>query len=200
MSAYKRTDYRQHRATTVRTQRLRPWSRVFGTIYGIKGEHPKKRRTRTVYVGMTAQVPYTKRISQHLYGSHGNPPKPWADTVPGYTEGIKRVVTHGGCFVIWQKRCFYGYLKLRESWAFIWWRPVYNIQENTHRSSHIPKWKAEEQRAERDARRKQLKLVGVEQPHRILTFLNPKVEWRARRNHNGELRPVQCDTEWRKVS
>ncbi|MGH8010436.1 MAG: hypothetical protein ACREQ3_25865, partial [Candidatus Binatia bacterium] len=107
--------------------------------------------------------------------------KSWADTVPGYERGLKAVIAERGAVPLWQKRCFYGWLKVRESMSISWRRPWYNIQENMNNSRHVPKWKQEAQRLERNARRLEIATVGVEQPHKWLTFLNPKVIRRQRR-------------------
>jgi hypothetical protein len=135
----------------------KPWSRVLGTVYGIQRNDEKTlilRRPKIGYVGMTAQR-WEERIRQHLYGSshYQSKPKPWADLVPGYPGGLKTVLDEGGAFIIWQGRCFYWWLKLRESWAIAKYRPPFNIQENLSNSRHVPKWDQVSQRKLRDRAR-----------------------------------------------
>jgi hypothetical protein len=113
--------------STRSTSRAKPiappkaWTRVYGTVYGIKWEtvgQPwslRRRRTRIEYVGMYSGD-WHERIRQHLYGGgpHHCKPKPWAVLVPGYDENartdaqqkaaVKQVITQGGAVVLWQKR------------------------------------------------------------------------------------------------
>jgi len=105
---------------------------------------------------------WRERVRQHLYG--GGPwrckPKPWADLVPGYDPGaktlaaqrmaVRRVIEFGGAMVLWQKRCFYWHVKLRESWFILRIRPGNNIQENLGNPRHVPKWEQERLRGKRD--------------------------------------------------
>lgn len=99
----------------------KPWTRVYGTVYGIKWEtvgRPwslRRRRTRIEYVGMYSGD-WHERIRQHLYGGgpHHSKPKPWAVLVPGYDAAarsdaqqkaaVERVIAQGGAVVLWQKR------------------------------------------------------------------------------------------------
>lgn len=99
----------------------KPWTRVYGTVYGIKWEtvgRPwslRRCRTRIEYVGMYSGD-WRERIRQHLYGGgpHHCKPKPWAVLVPGYDADarsmaqqkavVERVIAPGGAVVLWQKR------------------------------------------------------------------------------------------------
>jgi hypothetical protein len=116
----------------------------------------------TGYVGKYAG-PWKGRIRDHLYGGgqYDAEPKPWVDLVPGYDRNamsrsaqmraVDKAIAAGAARIVWQKDCFYWYLKVRESWFIARLLPVYNIQENLGNSRHMPKWKAEEARAKRDA-------------------------------------------------
>lgn len=144
------------------------WSRVYGTVYLIRCQRIKahwwSRPTSTAYVGMTAQK-WTERIRQHLYGGgrYGSAPKPWADLVfalsyDAHAKGqaaqyreIRKMIADGVVYPIYQKRCRYGWLKVRESWSIARLRPAFNVAENVNNPRHIPKWRQESDRAKRDA-------------------------------------------------
>lgn len=118
-----RSRYRRPRPTSQSDTPSRPstWTRVHGTVYGIKCENvrrswlPWRRRPHIEYVGMYSGD-WRERVRQHLYG--GGPwhckPKPWRFLVPGFDENAKtpqqqrlavdRVIRQGGAVVLWQKR------------------------------------------------------------------------------------------------
>jgi hypothetical protein len=60
------------------------------------------------------------------------------------------MVAMGSAEILWQKRCFYWWLKKRESFSITWHRPVYNDLENHHNRRRITKQDALVQRALRD--------------------------------------------------
>lgn len=150
---------------------LTAWTRVYGTVYMIRCQRTKahwwSRRTDKAYIGKYATWKYEERIRQHLYGGgrYGAKPKPFADLVSGYDpfattlsaqrRVVKQMIAAGTVYPLWQKECYYWYLKVRESFAIGWHRPVFNIAENMGNSRHIPKWRQEAERAQRDAGRRE---------------------------------------------
>lgn len=112
------------------------WSRIDGTLYGIRAFHPRSGRLTFAYGGKTFQHPWTKRIDQHLWGrGTSEPAKPWAHTVPGWRPNgrVEEVIAAGGVFVIFQGRVSPFGLWWREILFAIWLRlPLYNNQHNLH--------------------------------------------------------------------
>jgi hypothetical protein len=146
-----------------------PWSRVNGTVYGLRCMDAEGRRTlflhrlkmRIEYVGMYSGDP-RERVRQHLYGGgpHHCKPKPFADLIPGWDRNartepqqriaVERAFAEGGAVVLWQKRTWHWRVKLVESWMIFRLLPAYNILENTVNRRHVPKWEQERQRRQRD--------------------------------------------------
>lgn len=152
--------YRRERSrSSVRRKRGAPqwwnfWTPILGTIYGIYGHHPRTGKFCYVYGGKTMQVPWTKRIRAHLWGTHDTPAKPWADTVPGWRSGgtVREVVAAGGARPLWQARTVPLVLTLVEIlYAIRLRRPLYNDQHNRGNPRRIPKADQLRQRARRDA-------------------------------------------------
>ncbi len=130
------------------------WTPILGTIYGIYGYHPRTGKLCYVYGGKTMQVPWTKRIRAHLWGTEDTPPKAWADTVPGWRPDgkVHEVVAAGGAKVEWQARTVSLVLTLVEvQYAIRLRRPLYNDQHNRNNPHRIPKAEQLRQRAWRDA-------------------------------------------------
>lgn len=112
----------------------------YGAVYIIEVAHPDTGRPVCGYVGKTTQYPPSKRIAQHLEGSarYGTPAQPWEDTVlRWWLAHESRWMTNLG-------------LHLRELVNIRMRRPLYNYTMNLGNRRRIPKWTAEEQRAERD--------------------------------------------------
>ena len=128
-----------------------------GTIYRIRAYRPdgSGQLMHRAYFGQTRQVPWTKRIEGHLWGTDDTRPQPWADTVPGWRPNgtVEEVVAAGGAAVIVQFRMVPLILTWLEFAAIVVGRPKYNVLLNRGNRRRIPKWKAVEQRRERDARR-----------------------------------------------
>lgn len=148
------------------------WTPILGTVYRIRAYHPRTGRLmRRAYVGRTMQVPWTKRIEAHLWGTADRPPQPWADTVPGWRPDgtVDEVIAAGGAVVIFQFRMVPLILTSLELWAILVCRPVYNDQRNRGNRRRITRAEAAAQRRQRDrglpARRHRnglgLRLVGV---------------------------------------
>jgi hypothetical protein len=130
------------------------WSRLNGTLYGIRAHHPENyNRPIFAYGGKTFQQPWTKRIEEHLWGRHyGNTPHAWVDTVYGYHPNgdVTDVIAAGGAYIIWHGRCSPFGLWWREI-LMIWTkRPYYNSIWNTGNRRRIVKSVAVAQRAARD--------------------------------------------------
>lgn len=146
------------------------WTRITGTVYGIRAHHPRTGQLTFAYGGKTMQVPWTKRIEGHLFGTWDQPPKPWADTVPGWRPAhtarerkqvVREVVAAGGVFVVWQAAT----VPLVLTWMEILFgirlrRPLYNSQWNTLNARRITPVEARKQRARRDAGRGRLPVRG----------------------------------------
>ena len=127
-----------------------------GTIYRIRAYHPVTGRLmHRAYFGQTRQVPWEKRIKGHLWGTFDTPPQPWADTVPGWRPNgtVSEVIAAGGATVVCQFQTVRAVLTVLEILTIRHGLPVYNYQWNRGNPKRIPKWKAIEQRRERDARR-----------------------------------------------
>jgi len=132
------------------------WTPITGTVYRLRAHHPVTGRLmRRAYIGRTMQVPWTRRIEGHLWGTRDTPAQPWADTVPGWRPNgtVEEVVAAGGAAVIVQFRMVPLILTWLEFAAIVVGRPKYNVLLNRGNRRRIPKWKAVEQRRERDARR-----------------------------------------------
>lgn len=134
------------------------WTVVNGTLYGIRGRHPRGWRTVSAYGGKTTRRPWTERLDEHLWGRgrYECVPKPWADTVPGWRPNgtAQEVIDAGGAFVIWQGRTVPLLLSWGEIVFAIWLRrPLYNVQWNQANTRRIKPSVAREQRAKRDLAR-----------------------------------------------
>ncbi len=101
----------------------RPWTRVRGTVYGIRCVDAHGRRTLILgrpksgvgYVGMYSGW-WRERIRQHLYGGgpHQCKPQLWRVLVPGFDPNavtrkqqlavVDAMIRRGDVFIIWQKR------------------------------------------------------------------------------------------------
>jgi len=132
------------------------WTPITGTVYRIRAYHPVTGRLmRLAYIGKTMQDPWKKRIKGHLWGTWDTPAQPWADTVLGWRPNgtVEEVIAAGGAKVV----CRFGMVALiltqLEFWAIRLGLPVYNDKWNRGNPRRIPKWRAVEQRRERDARR-----------------------------------------------
>jgi hypothetical protein len=128
------------------------WSRVQGTVYGIRCMDAKGRRTLIMghpksdvgYVGMYSGW-WRERIRQHLYGGgrHHCKPQLWRMLVPGFDDNamnavtrkqqlavVDRLIREGTVFIIWQKRglrwnakrCFYWKQMQQKRQRF--WNPM----------------------------------------------------------------------------
>ena len=118
----------------------RRWFRP-GIIYGFETRRPGSRRKPWGYIGKTRQR-LSARVAQHMTGPDA---KPWADLVvpcPGTVAHVlyrsDRVSTVG---LAWRE---WWYIKTR--------LPLYNVTWNLANPRHVPKWRAVEQRRERDRR------------------------------------------------
>ena len=132
------------------------WTPITGTVYRIQAYHPVTGRLmRRAYFGKTMQDPWKKRIKGHLWGTGDTPAQPWADTVPGWRPNgtVDEVIKAGGAVVIVRFRMVPLILTWLELAAIVVGRPRYNVLLNRRNPRRIPKWKAVEQRRERDARR-----------------------------------------------
>jgi hypothetical protein len=107
------------------------------------------------YFGQTRQVPWEKRIKGHLWGTFDTPPQPWADTVPGWRPNgtVDEVIAAESATVVCQFRTVRAILTALEILTIRYGLPVYNDQHNRGNPRRIPKWRAVEQRRERNARR-----------------------------------------------
>jgi hypothetical protein len=152
---------------------MKQWSRVHGTVYGLRTKDTKGRTTWLLhrlktpinYVGKWGASNWEERVRQHLYGGgqYSCKPKDWADLVPGYDrnartlkeqrQAVKAVIAVGGAVRLWHGECFYWYLKVKESVLIVKIRPAYNILENAKNPNHIPKWQATAERKKRDRAR-----------------------------------------------
>jgi hypothetical protein len=141
------------------------WGRIDGALYLLRGTHPRSGRVIRAYAGKTFQHPWTKRIDQHLWGRgrYGNPAQPWADTILGWTPGgtVDQVIAAGGCRLVWHGRCSPFGLWWREILVIWVVRPKYNYQWNRGNRSRIEKYKATDQRAQRDQRRTRVAAATV---------------------------------------
>jgi len=128
-----------------------------GTIYRIRAYRPdgSGQLMHRAYFGQTRQVPWTKRIEGHLWGTDDTRPQPWADTVPGWRPNgtVEEVIVARGATVVCRFRTVLAILTALEILTIRYGLPVYNDQHNRGNPRRIPKWKAVEQRRERDARR-----------------------------------------------
>jgi len=132
------------------------WAPITGTVYRIRAYHPVTGRLmRRAYIGKTMQDPWTKRIKGHLWGTRDIRAQPWADTVPGWRPDgtVEEVIAARGAKVVCRFRMVPLILTQLEFWAIRLGLPVYNDQHNRGNPRRIPKWKAVEQRRERDVRR-----------------------------------------------
>lgn len=147
-----------------RIHRLAEWGRrlrhgltpCLGTVYRIRAHHPiTGRLMHRAYFGQTRQVPWTKRIEGHLWGTFDTPAQPWADTVPGWRPNgtVDEVIAAGGATVVCRFQTVRAILTALEILTIRYGLPTYNDQHNRGNPRRIPKWKAVEQRRERDARR-----------------------------------------------
>ena len=148
---------RRLRKLAERCRRLRRGlTPCLGTVYRIRAHHPVTGRLmHRAYFGQTRQVPWTKRIEGHLWGTDDTRPQPWADTVPGWREDgtVDEVIAARGAAVVCRFRTVRAILTVLEILTIRYGLPVYNDQHNRGNPRRIPKWKAVEQRRERDARR-----------------------------------------------
>lgn len=142
------------------------WTPITGTLYGWTAYHPDDvllvlqgatitPRRVYAYGGKTMQVPWTKRISDHAWGSarYGTVAKPWMDTVPGWSPNgtVQDIVDAGGVRIIWQARTVPLVLSIGEYLIAIRCRrPYYNYQGNLGNSCRVPIYRQEDQREQRD--------------------------------------------------
>lgn len=128
------------------------WTRIIGTVYCLRAYHPVTGRlVRRAYIGRTMQVPWTKRIEAHLWGTADRLPQPWADMVPGWRPDgtVDEVTAAGGAAVIVQFRMVPLLLTWLEFWTIVWGRPMYNVQHNRN-PRRITRAEAVAQRQQRD--------------------------------------------------
>lgn len=143
------------------------WTIITATVYQVNGYHPddlvrgvQRPRVIDAYYGKTMQTPWTRRIEAHLWGARGEPPKSWADTVPGYRpdgpagRAVDEVVAAGGARVVWTARSVPLILTWVEFVVIRWGRPYYNDRDNRDNPRRITKDEQIRQRAVRDGRRR----------------------------------------------
>jgi hypothetical protein len=135
---------RPHRDDKLDRRGPKKWSRVQGTVYGIRCMDAKGRRTLIMghpksgvgYVGMYSGW-WRERIRQHLYGGgpHHCKPKLWRVLVDGYDPNavtlkqqrtvVDEIIRRGNAFIIWQKRRLRWNAKQGFYWkhmrTFYWW-------------------------------------------------------------------------------
>ena len=115
-----------------------------GTIYRIRAYRPdgSGQLMHRAYFGQTRQVPWTKRIEGHLWGTDDTRPQPWADTVPGWRPNgtVEEVIVARGATVVCRFQTVLAILTALEILTIRYGLPVYNDQHNRGNPRRIPKW------------------------------------------------------------
>ena len=119
----------------------RRWFRP-GIIYGFETRRPGSLRKPWGYIGKTRQR-LSARVAQHMTGPDA---QPWADLVVPCRGTVAHVLYRSD-------RVSTVGLAWREWWFIKTRLPLYNVTWNLANPRHVPKWRAVEQRRERDARR-----------------------------------------------